>query len=271
MDNKKTRIFRSSKQANYSVINNEVLRREDLSWKAKGIMCYVLSLPDDWEIYLEEIQKHSTDGMKGFRSGWNELKEKGYVSRYPVYRNGKISEWRTEVTESIDIISNSLLSQNLQVGSVDVENLLVEKDKLLSTNNTNYLSKLNTDSNNISSTDDSQSLNNRFELIWKQYPKGRKQGKDKSFKAYQRAIKDGVTDEMILKGLSDYKKQIEIQRTELQFIKQAVTWFTNKSWNDEYVTTSKNQMVFNQATAIDMEQYEYGNNSNQQTIDDLPY
>ena len=271
MKNRKTRIYRSSKHSNYSVINNEVLRREDLSWKAKGIMCYVLSLPDDWEIYLEELEKHATDGRDSFRSGWRELINKGYVVTYQDRgENGKFSSYKTEIRESVSYDVPETDYPYTDKPSSDKP--YAENPKLLSTNNTNYLSKLNTDSNNISSTDDSQNLRNRFELIWEQYPKGRKQGKDKSFKAYQRAIKkEGVTDEMILKGLSAYKKQIEIQRTELKFIKQAVTWFTNKSWNDEYVTTSKNQMQFNQATTINMEQYEYGKNDNQLTIDDLPY
>ena len=81
MAERKTRIYRSTNQTNYSVINNEVLRRDDLSWKAKGIMCYILSLPNDWEIYLEELQRHATDGKSSFRSGWNELKEKDVIER----------------------------------------------------------------------------------------------------------------------------------------------------------------------------------------------
>lgn len=83
---------------------------------------------------------------------------------------------------------------------------------------------------------DSVSLKNKFNEIWEQYPTGRKQGKDKAFKAYKKARKDGVTDNQILKGLDDYKKQIKLQNTELQFIKQGSTWFNNKSWEDEYVT-----------------------------------
>lgn len=92
---------------------------------------------------------------------------------------------------------------------------------------------------------DSVSLKNKFNEIWEQYPTGRKSGKDKAFKAYKRAIKDGVTDNQIIKGLDDYKKQIKLQNTELQFIKQGSTWFNNKSWEDEYVTsnvTSNNEL-----------------------------
>lgn len=81
------------------------------------------------------------------------------------------------------------------------------------------------------------SLKNRFEALWKLYPK--KQGKDKAFKSYQRAIKDGVEDETILNGLKNYLQQIEVQKTEQQFIKNGSTWFNQKCWDDEYITKSE--------------------------------
>ncbi|MFW7420508.1 phage replisome organizer N-terminal domain-containing protein [Vagococcus fluvialis] len=89
-----------------------------------------------------------------------------------------------------------------------------------------------------SSSDDKVSLKNRFEEIWEQYPTGRKQGKDKAFNSYKKAIKDGVTDEVILNGINAYKKQIELQKTDIQYIKQGSTWFNGKCWNDEYITTN---------------------------------
>ncbi|MDT2864279.1 phage replisome organizer N-terminal domain-containing protein [Vagococcus carniphilus] len=82
------------------------------------------------------------------------------------------------------------------------------------------------------------SLTDRFEIIWEQYPTGRKQGKDKAFKSYQKAIKDGVEDSTILNGINAYKKQIELQKTDTQYVKQGSTWFNGKCWNDEYITTN---------------------------------
>lgn len=82
------------------------------------------------------------------------------------------------------------------------------------------------------------SLKNRFDEIWKQYPTGRKQGKEKAFKSYKKAIKDGVEDLTILNGINAYKKQIKLQKTELQYIKQGSTWFNGKCWNDEYIATN---------------------------------
>lgn len=90
-----------------------------------------------------------------------------------------------------------------------------------------------------SSSDDRVSLKNRFEELWEKYPTGRKQGKDKAFNSYKKAIKDGVTDEVILNGINAYKKQIELQKTDIQFVKQGSTWFGGKCWNDEYITKSE--------------------------------
>ena len=80
----KTEFMRVEKTKNYSVISNEFIRRKDLSWKAKGILTYILTLPDDWVININEIMTHATEGEKAFRSGWKELKDAGYVNRYPV-------------------------------------------------------------------------------------------------------------------------------------------------------------------------------------------
>lgn len=77
-------------------------------------------------------------------------------------------------------------------------------------------------------------LQERFDRLWELYPKGKKQGKTQAFKSYEKAIKNGVTDEVIEKGINDYKKQIEIQKTELRFIKQGSTWFNQFCWEDEY-------------------------------------
>lgn len=100
-------------------------------------------------------------------------------------------------------------------------------------------SKDNLSQDNNSSSDDKVSLKNRFEELWEQYPTGRKQGKDKAFNSYKKALKDGVDDEAILNGINAYKKQIELQKTEIQFIKQGSTWFNGKCWNDEYITKSE--------------------------------
>ena len=63
------------------MIPNETLADKRLSWKAKGILSYLLSLPYDWEVYTSEVAKHSTDGIKSLNSGIQELIKLGYIER----------------------------------------------------------------------------------------------------------------------------------------------------------------------------------------------
>ena len=147
--NNKTTFIRVEKNKNYTVIHNEFLRREDLSWKAKGMLAYILSLPDDWTINLDEIARHSTDGKSSFQSGWKELRDAGYVSRVPVKDNHtkKIIRWETIVRETADINkSHNMKTHSLETQSM--ENQSLENQPLLSTDSTKDLNKLNTERTN---------------------------------------------------------------------------------------------------------------------------
>ena len=75
-------------------------------------------------------------------------------------------------------------------------------------------------------------LSDRFDILWKQYPN--KKGKPTAFTAYKKAIKAGTTDDEILKGIENYKQEIEIKRTDKQYIAHGSTWFNQKRWLDEY-------------------------------------
>lgn len=95
----RTKFHRAAKDSNYSIINNEFLRCSALSWRAKGILAYLLMLPDDWDINLNEIMRHATEGERAFRNGWRELVAQGFVHRYPVHDGSRIVRWQTEIYE----------------------------------------------------------------------------------------------------------------------------------------------------------------------------
>lgn len=104
------------------------------------------------------------------------------------------------------------------------------KDSLKNTNDID-----SSKNNNVQSPKDD--LNERFESIYKLYPK--KQGKKRAFAAYKKAIKAGVTDDTITNGIKRYCFMLEVNRTAAQYIKQAGTWFFNEGWNDEYATDGR--------------------------------
>jgi len=65
----------------YLMMNKCAIYDNTLSFKAKGILVYLLSRPDDWQIYESEIVKHSIDGLASIRAGIKELIDKGYIVR----------------------------------------------------------------------------------------------------------------------------------------------------------------------------------------------
>lgn len=76
-------MFRVQKdKANpYVMLNKGFLNDPCLSMKAKGLLAYFLSLPDDWQIYESEIIKHHKDGKSAFKATIKELEQNGYVER----------------------------------------------------------------------------------------------------------------------------------------------------------------------------------------------
>lgn len=75
-------------------------------------------------------------------------------------------------------------------------------------------------------------LDERFEKLWNLYP--RKVGKQKARKYYERAVKNGTSDEVIKKGIENYNREIQVQGTQTNFIQHGATWFGNAGWENEY-------------------------------------
>ena len=46
-------VFKIGKSKNYTVMSNYHLRDKNLSYKAKGLLSFMLSLPDDWDYSIQ--------------------------------------------------------------------------------------------------------------------------------------------------------------------------------------------------------------------------
>lgn len=138
---KQVATFRVNKSKNYTTINNTGLRDERLSWKAKGILAYILSLPDDWVFYMEEISTHAKDGIDSLRVGMKELKKYGYVRRFPVKNEkGKITNWETIIYEVPQVENPQMEKPQVEVPFVENPTLLSTKKPSTNKQNTNIQS-----------------------------------------------------------------------------------------------------------------------------------
>lgn len=64
---------------NFTQINTSALADGTLSFKARGILAYLLSLPPGGEVSPERIAKSGIDGERAVKSGLKELQDAGYL------------------------------------------------------------------------------------------------------------------------------------------------------------------------------------------------
>ena len=93
-------IMRIKHVKNYFSLANDVVNNSTISFKAKGILAYLLSKPDDWEVQISDLVNHATEGEGAVRSGIKELISAGYVTREASRGDdGRIVSWNYTVSE----------------------------------------------------------------------------------------------------------------------------------------------------------------------------
>lgn len=95
-----TTVRVSKKENPYVQVDKFCLSDDRISWKAKGLLVYLLSKPDGWKVRVGDLIKRSSDGRDSCYSGLKELERFGYLKRLPVRDEaGKILEWESVIYE----------------------------------------------------------------------------------------------------------------------------------------------------------------------------
>lgn len=74
-------VCRIMKENNYTRVSNHYLRDNSLSFKAKGLLTLMLSLPEDWDYTIAGLAQFTADGRVSIASTIRELEERGYIRR----------------------------------------------------------------------------------------------------------------------------------------------------------------------------------------------
>lgn len=170
-DKRLDEVIRVRKRPNNFVMLDKTFLEDDrLSFKAKGILAYLLSKPDNWKVIVGNLVKYSKDGKSAVYAGLKELKECGYYVKTPIRSEDgrRISRWESTVYEMPD----SLLSDFQEIENQEIENQYFENRER---NNNYYNNKLNINNNHVSlsvreedktdETDEKNSVENTLEVI----------------------------------------------------------------------------------------------------------
>lgn len=88
------------KNKNYTVMSNYHFRNNSLSFKAMGLLSFMLSLPDDWDFSVEGLSKCARDGRDSISAGLKELEEAGHLIRRQVRgEHGRIVDTEYDLYE----------------------------------------------------------------------------------------------------------------------------------------------------------------------------
>ena len=82
-------VIRVIKNKNYTTISNQLFKNKTISLKAKGLMAYLLSLPNDWNLSINGIVACSKEGRRSIGNTIKELISAGYIERKQVRDKGK--------------------------------------------------------------------------------------------------------------------------------------------------------------------------------------
>lgn len=128
-------VFRVNRNKNYTHMANYHFMDKTLSWKAKGILSNMLSLPDQWDYSLAGLATLASDGMSATRAAIKELEDHGYLERKPIRNNGKFVDWEYLIYEKPQ--EEKPVVENPQVEKPQVENRTQLNTKQSSTKKSN--------------------------------------------------------------------------------------------------------------------------------------
>lgn len=88
-------IHRSPRKSRFTIIGNDLINDSRISVRSLGVLCRLLSKPDDWKLDQQHMANEFNMGRDAVRATIKELQEAGYlVANYGRDKQGRMtSEW----------------------------------------------------------------------------------------------------------------------------------------------------------------------------------
>ena len=93
-------IIMAKREDPFSRVSKSMLDDEQLSWRAKGVLSYLLGKPAGWKLRVGDLLNKSKDGKHAVRAALKELREAGYAELRPVRAGGRIVEWCWKISDT---------------------------------------------------------------------------------------------------------------------------------------------------------------------------
>lgn len=82
-------IVRNRPEKDFTVLRNEVLERDDLSLKAKGLWAFLMTKPDGWQTTINGLQSQLSEGKRSLQGALRELEQAGLYRKVKIIVKGQ--------------------------------------------------------------------------------------------------------------------------------------------------------------------------------------
>lgn len=211
---------RSTPKEKFLIVQNDVVQNKTLSFKAKGFLCYILSLPDDWILHKSYVIKEFGIGRDALNSIFKELEKAGYLV---------ITDMITDESGRFKGKNYLFYDEPLAIKGIDTDAGFPSTVDPSTANQ--HLQSTNTNKVLIQQKDEQTD----FEDVWSLYPRK----KDKAIaRKYYNAKARELERADIKKAVINYSEMVAHEKTEEKYIKAGRSFFSNEGWRD-YVPTEQ--------------------------------
>ncbi len=87
--------IRVERRKKFTVIDRSTVNDDSLSFRARGLLVWLLDKPDGWRVNSTLIERAGKEGREAVRSALRELEDAGYLERTQAH-DRKTGRWTTE-------------------------------------------------------------------------------------------------------------------------------------------------------------------------------
>ena len=230
-------VHREEHNEGFTQVSNAVLRNVNLSWEARGFLCYLLSLPDDWSFSIKGLVKQTGATEHTVKRLVKELQLEGYVvlTRHTNDR-GKVVKWTWDIYETGNKVQ-MLKSPQVEITRCGENQMVAEPDsgsttcgKTASIQITNINKELKKQITKENKQQDGvlSEVETMFLKFWSIYPK--KVDKKGSFRAFKNIPKLKEVFPGILQALEIQTKSAQWTKDHGQYIPNPTTYIHQERW-----------------------------------------
>lgn len=215
---------------NYTILSNAMLRDSRLSLKARGLLGYLCSHSEGWEISVESLARDNNCGEAQVKSALAELRDVGYLRLDRHTDRGRVTHWEYVLLDpTVPHVEKQLVAPP-HVGNRHAKEDYLSEDHLEE--------HMSADADACAPARPAKKWANYtpdFEEWWAQYP--RRVGKRKAFEAYERARHrlGAAAAETLLRAIQKYA--LAVKDLDERYIPHAATWLNRDGWDDEMPAT----------------------------------